>query len=77
MQTQTAELFVSGNNQVVSLPEEFRFEGSEVYICREGDRVILSPKPKGWRDFFEDPRRPTADFMAERSDLPQQERQMF
>ncbi len=77
MQTQTAKLFVSGNSQAVRLPKEFRFEEAEVYIYREGDRVILSPKPKSWRDFFEDPRCPTADFMAERSDLPSQEREMF
>ncbi len=42
----TAKLFTTGGSQAVRLPREFRFEGSEVYIRREGDRVILEPKRK-------------------------------
>lgn len=41
---QTAKLFQNGRSQAVRLPKQFRFEGvSEVYIERDGDRVILSP----------------------------------
>jgi antitoxin VapB len=41
---QTAKLFLNGRSQAVRLPKAFRFEGiTEVYIEREGDRVILSP----------------------------------
>ena len=40
-----------------------RFEGSEVYIEKEGDRVVLSPKrASSWREFFEDPRTVSDDF---------------
>ncbi len=39
-----------------------------------GDQVILSPRPFRWDDFFDDPERPTEDFMAERHDLPLQNR---
>jgi antitoxin VapB len=77
METQTAKLFMNGNSQAVRLPKAFRFEGTEVYIYQEGERVILSPKPKGWRDFFENPQLPTEDFMAARVDLPPQERERF
>jgi antitoxin VapB len=39
----TAKLFMNGRSQAVRLPKEFRFEGvDEVYIEREGDRVVLS-----------------------------------
>ena len=38
-----AKIFWSGRSQAVRLPKEFRFEGSEVKISREGDRVILEP----------------------------------
>lgn len=38
-----AKLFMNGRSQAVRLPKEFRFEGmTEVYIEREGDRVVLS-----------------------------------
>jgi antitoxin VapB len=67
-----AKVFKSGNSQAVRLPAEFRFDTEEVFISKEGARVILSPKPASWDNFFDDPTRPTADFMVERIDeLPQ------
>ncbi len=74
---QTARLFMSGRSQAVRLPKQFRFQGNEVFIRRVGDQIILSPKPANWDDFFNDTQRPTADFMAERVDLPPQERVLF
>src|SRR5260370_27468160 len=42
----TAKLIVDGDSQMVLLPEEFRFEGSEVRISKIGDKVILEPVAK-------------------------------
>lgn len=39
----TARLFTHGGSQAVRLPKAFRFEGKEVLIHKEGDRVILEP----------------------------------
>jgi antitoxin VapB len=53
--TATARLFMHSRSQAVRLPKEFRFEGREVRISREGERVILEPLEKppfdvaGWR----------------------------
>jgi antitoxin VapB len=45
----TAKLFRNGRSQAVRLPKEFRFEGEEVAIRREGDSVILEPlRPRAW-----------------------------
>jgi hypothetical protein len=45
----TAKLFSNGRSQAVRLPKEFRFEGNEVSVRREGDAVILEPlKPRTW-----------------------------
>lgn len=49
----TAKLFMNGRSQAVRLPREFRFEGDEVSVRREGDAVILEPMvrrawPKGY-----------------------------
>ena len=41
-----AKLFQHGRSQAVRLPKEFRFEGTEVFVRRMGDEVILSSKPK-------------------------------
>jgi antitoxin VapB len=38
-----AKLFMHGGSQAVRLPKAFRFEGAEVEVRREGDRVVLTP----------------------------------
>src|SRR3546814_3218272 len=45
----TAKIFQSGNSQAVRLPKEFCFDVKEVEISREGDAVILRPKPDATR----------------------------
>ena len=42
---ETAKVFTHGGSQAVRLPKAFRFEGTEVRIRRDGDAVILEPKP--------------------------------
>ena len=41
-----AKLFTNGRSQAVRLPRDFRFEGKEVAIRKEGDAVILEPVGK-------------------------------
>jgi antitoxin VapB len=41
-----AKLFQNGRSQAVRLPKAFRFPGSEVFIHREGDVVMLEPVPQ-------------------------------
>ncbi len=50
-----AKLFPTGGSQAVRLPKEYRFEGDEVLIRREGKAVVLEPKSRrSWpRGFFE------------------------
>ena len=38
-----AKLFMEGDDQIVLLPDEFRFESYEVRITIDGDQVILEP----------------------------------
>lgn len=48
-----AKLFWNGRSQAVRLPREFRFEGDEVEIHREGNAVILEPvKGRAWPPGF-------------------------
>ena len=75
--TKNAKLFTTGRSQAVRLPKEFRFEGSEVFIRKEGNEVILSGKPVSREDFFNSSARPTDDFMTERVDLEAEKRELF
>lgn len=43
----TAKIFMHGRSQAVRLPKEFRMQGTEVSVTRNGDSITLSPiKPK-------------------------------
>lgn len=42
----TAKLFVLGRSQAIKLPKDYRFEGKEVRVRRDGDNVILEPMKK-------------------------------
>lgn len=45
-ESDTAKLFTSGGSQAVRLPKAYRFEGTQVLIWRDGDKVVLEPLPK-------------------------------
>ena len=47
-----AKLFMNGRSQAVRLPRQFRFDGDEVRIRREGCSVILEPIDNEWSDSF-------------------------
>jgi antitoxin VapB len=74
---QTAKIFKNGRSQAIRLPAEFRFSGREVFIEKQGDKVILSPKPMSWDDFFACPSEVPDDFLADRIDAPPEEKELF
>jgi antitoxin VapB len=51
--TRTAKIFQSGNSQAVRLPQEFRFNSSEVEIFRRGDEVVLREKRRNLVEAFD------------------------
>jgi antitoxin VapB len=78
--TKTAKLFRNGNSQAVRLPQEFRFQGDEVRIRKEGDAVILEPMASNVKAWLDDIlRHPLSkDFMTEgREQPPAPERDTF
>ncbi len=48
----TAKLFTHGGSQAVRLPKEFRFDGAEVRIRKDGNKVILEPVATDWPSFW-------------------------
>lgn len=73
----TAKIFMNGRSQAVRLPKEFRFDCDEVFIERQGDKVILTARKPDWDEFFDS--RPVFgdDFLADREDAPAQEREVL
>lgn len=73
--SQTAKVFMNNRSQAVRLPKEFQFKTREVFIRKEGDNVILSPRPENWSSYLDDGPRASPDFMDNVEDLPVQERE--
>ena len=70
----TAKVFMNNRSQAVRLPKEFQFSVAEVYIRKQGDDVILSPRPKDWSDYLASNVVASEEFMEGVEDLPVQER---
>jgi antitoxin VapB len=70
----TARIFMTNRSQAVRLPKEFQFAGKEVFIRKEGDEVILSPRPADWSDYLAEAPAGSGEFMSNVEDLPVQER---
>jgi len=71
----TAKVFMNNRSQAVRLPKEFQFSTREVFIRREGDEIVLSPRPTDWGSYLTDGPVASAGFMEGVEDLPVQERQ--
>lgn len=72
---QTAKIFTNGKSQAVRLPKEFRFSGSEVYIRRIGNAVVLLPAKDSWQMLQESLPNFTDDFLAQRNQPREQQRE--
>ena len=71
--TVTAKVFKSGNSQAVRLPKKFRINNNEVFVKKDGSNIILTPKPKSWREFFLNTPLLSKDFLNDReNELPQE-----
>ncbi|MBW4571324.1 MAG: AbrB/MazE/SpoVT family DNA-binding domain-containing protein [Tolypothrix carrinoi HA7290-LM1] len=62
----TAQLITNGDNQTVILPKEFQFQGSEVYIKKIGNAVVLISKENPWQTLFDSLNLFSDDFMSTR-----------
>ena len=63
----TEKLFKNGQSQAVRLPKEFRMMGTEVYIKKQGEAIILLPKEKSWATLFKSLDQFEKDFKIERN----------
>jgi len=69
-----AKIFMNGRSQAVRLPKECRFDCDEVYVEKQGDKVIISAVKPGWDEFFDTVSVFDDDFLSDREDLPPQDR---
>jgi len=74
MGTQVAKIFMNGRSQAVRLPKEYRFDTDEVYISKQGQKIIITAKKPTWDEFFDSKPAFDDDFLAGRMDSEPQEK---
>ena len=62
-----AKIFKNGRSQAVRLPKDYRLEGSEVYVKKVDDVVLLIPKDSVWKTFETSLNYFSDDFMSSRN----------
>jgi antitoxin VapB len=68
-------IFMNNRSQAVRLPKEFQFNTREVFIRKEGEDVIISPRPADWNDYLASAPVASDEFMQAVEDLPVQDRE--
>ena len=73
--TRTAKILMNNRSQAVRLLKDFQVQHtSEVFIRRQGNDVVLSPRPSNWAAYLASPGA-SEEYMNEVEDLPMQERE--
>ncbi|MFN6500301.1 MAG: antitoxin [Nostoc sp. DedQUE01] len=62
----TAKLITDGTHQIVILPEDFQLTGTEVYIKKISNAVVLIAKDNPWQSLIESLDNFSDDFMTSR-----------
>lgn len=71
----SARLFRNGRNQAVRLPRDYEIQTDEVYIERDGESLILTPKRRSWDGYFKRARRLSEDVPDKLKDMPLRDRE--
>jgi len=69
----TAKIFMHKRSQAVRLPKEFQFSTSEVFIRKQGEDVIISPRPGDLSEYLKSGPVASKEFMEGIEDLPAEE----
>jgi antitoxin VapB len=72
---QVAKIFTNGRSQAIRLPKEFRFSGTDVFIKKIGNMVIVFPKDDPWAPLISSLDQFTDDFMEVREQPAQDSRE--
>lgn len=72
-----AQISTDGTHQIVILPEDFKMAGTEVYIKKVGNAIVLIDKDNPWQSLFESLDQFSDDFMTTRDQLPLDVREAF
>lgn len=70
-----AKLLTNEDGQIVVLPAAFHLDGTEVYIKKVGNAIVLLNKDNPWQSLIESLDQFTDDFMATHEQPPFDQRE--
>ncbi|MGB3494673.1 MAG: type II toxin-antitoxin system VapB family antitoxin [Elainellaceae cyanobacterium] len=73
----TAKISTDGTHQIVILPDDFRVKGTEVYIKKIGNAIVLINQDNPWESLFESLEQFSDDFMTTRDQPTLDRRETF
>ncbi len=73
----TAKISTDGTHQIVILPEDFHVAGTEFYIKKLGNTIVLIDKENPWESLFDSLEQFSGDFMTTRDQPPLDVREAF
>ncbi|MFW6295706.1 MAG: antitoxin [Halothece sp.] len=62
-----AQITTDGTHQIVILPEDFQLAGTEVYVKKMGNAIVLIAKDNPWQSLFDSLEQFSDDFMTTRN----------
>jgi antitoxin VapB len=73
----TAKLSSDGTQQTVILPPDFKMTGTEVYVKKIGNAIVLISKDNPWQTLIDSLDQFSDDFLITRDQLPIDKREEF
>jgi antitoxin VapB len=67
----------SGDRQFINIPAKYELKEKEVYIKKVGESLVILPKHKLTKDWFDNLNSFSKDFMNHREQPEHQEREAF
>lgn len=61
------QLITSGDNQTVILPKDFHLQGTEVYVKKIGNAIVLISQENPWQTLLDSLNLFSEDFMSNRT----------
>ena len=77
MKIETVDIQNILGNQAIQLPDEFKIDDSKVYIKKMGNVIYIIPYHNAMQSVYDSLPEFTADFMEQRNQPTQQNRQLF
>ena len=77
MKVETVDIQNISGNQAIQLPDEFKIDDSKVYLKKRGNVIYIIPYHNAMQSVYDSLSEFTSDFMEQRNQPTQQDRQLF